>query len=99
MAFTTKGIPDYIYDILNDKADKRILTPYIVELVKNQETNKIILEKLDNIETKIDSISSGVVINKKEPSRSEELKEGTVFKAKEVKKVEVDYKDLEEKDF
>lgn len=88
MTFTTTDIPDEIYEILNDKADKRQLAPYIVELVKTYKSNKLILSKLESIEAKVDGISGGVMIRKKdddEQLKSQQLKKGLVVNASTIK--------------
>lgn len=102
ITFSTADIPDDIYEILSDKADKRKLTPYIVELVETCKLNKLILSKLESIESKVDGISAGVIIRKEENSellKSQQLKEGSVVNANAINGG-IDDDDLEgEKDF
>lgn len=86
--FTTNGIPDDIYEILYDKSKKRILTPYIVELIRESQNTQLVLEKLASLEVKIDGISSGVTIKKEENTKAlelQELQEGSVVEANDVK--------------
>ena len=58
MVINPKDVPNDVYEILNKKASRRALTPFIVELVREKENTKLVLEKLRNIEDKIDRINS-----------------------------------------
>ncbi|MGH4141188.1 hypothetical protein [Clostridium sp.] len=51
---------------------QRALTPYIVEIIRDNQKYKLILEKLDNIESKIDNITLNGT-NKKENGIEEAL--------------------------
>lgn len=85
MVITSRDLPDDVYEILNDKASKRALTAYIIEVVREREKTKLILEKLDSIDKKIDNISLKNVDKKNdiviENIEEEMLTEGTILSA------------------
>ncbi len=62
MAINAKDLPDDVYKILNEKASKRALTPFIIELVRQKENTKLILDKLISIEEKIDNFTLGKMV-------------------------------------
>lgn len=62
MVLNAKDMPDDVYEILNEKAFKRALTPYIVEIIRDNQKYEFILEKLDNVESKIDNITLNGII-------------------------------------
>ncbi|MFL0196058.1 hypothetical protein ACJDU8_10845 [Clostridium sp. WILCCON 0269] len=103
MALNSKEMPDDVYQILNEKALKRNLTSYIIDLVKKEENDKLILERLDNISEYISRISSKVYVksdmedNIIEEKRS--LKEGMIIN--EIKEVtgELDQEDTVDYDY
>lgn len=66
MAINARELPDDVYNILNEKASKRALTPFIIELVRQKENTKLILDKLQSIEEKIIKISLGKIIKGKD---------------------------------
>lgn len=82
MVLNAKDMPDDVYEILNEKAFKRALTPYIVEIIRENQKYKIILEKLDNIESKIDNITLNGTIKKgisiESAATVDELQEGVI---------------------
>ena len=87
MVVNAKELPDDVYKILNEKALKRSLTPFIIELVRDSIKTKFVLERLDKIEFKIDSIinnNNNTVIKEnfsdKINEESNELKEGLIVK-------------------
>ncbi|MBU3093532.1 hypothetical protein KPL35_15850 [Clostridium sp. CF011] len=85
MVVNAKELPDDVYKILNEKALKRSLTPFIIELVKQNMKTDILLEKLNKIESKIDSITYNDAVIKencieKIDEQNEELQEGIIVK-------------------
>lgn len=102
MVIASKDLPDDVYEILNERASKRALTAYIIEVVREREKTKLILEKLDNIDKKIDDISlNNVTIkndNTMENKEDEKLTEGTILS---VDKIEgsIDEEDKTDLDF
>lgn len=102
MALNSEDMPDDVYKILNEKAMKRSLTNYIIELVQENFKTKDLSKKLDLIEDKIDIIlSNGFTLNinaNKNNLEEDLLKEGLLVEAStvvggidETDKVEYDY--------
>jgi hypothetical protein len=83
MVITSKDLPDDVYEILNERASKRALTAYIIEIVRENAKTKLILEKLDNIDRKINNISLKNVTmksdNTAENKEDEKITEGTIL--------------------
>lgn len=83
MVITSKDLPDDVYEILNERASKRALTAYITEIVRESKKTKLILEKLDNIDRKIDNISLKNVTIKSDNTvgnkEDEKITEGTIL--------------------
>lgn len=97
MVLNVKEMPESVYKILNEKASRRNLTPYITELVKKDLSNKLILQKLDLILSKLDHTE--IIDNKiksDENSSKNYLKEGSIID--EIKDIqgEISVDDLEE---
>jgi replicative DNA helicase len=88
MALNSEDMPDNVYKILNEKAMKRSLTNYIIELVQESFKTKDVSKKLDSIEDKIDLIlSNGVTLNinaNKDNLEEDSLKEGMLVEASTV---------------
>ena len=92
-------MPDEVYDILNEKALRRKITPYIIEIVRKTIDDKSLIDKLDAIEAKIDSITSGnIIFNANNTEEEKLLEEGRVVNASKViskiddeDKIECDY--------
>lgn len=104
MVINAKDLPDDIYKILNEKASKRALTPYIIELVRQSMKTNILIEKLDEIEEKIDKITyndEDIKENciEKINKQNEELQEGIIVKNVNEVISEVDESDIIEGDF
>ena len=82
MVLNAKDMPDDVYEILNEKAFKRALTPYIVEIIRDNQKYRLILEKLDDIESKIDNITLNGTIKKENGSEEavtgDDLQEGII---------------------
>ena len=77
-----EDMPDEIYNILNEKALRRKITPYIIEIVQQRLMDKLVLEKLEAIEVKIDGLASGNIKVKSNNNEEEKtLKEGMFVKA------------------
>jgi histidyl-tRNA synthetase len=103
MVLNVREIPEDVYNILNKKALRRNLTPYIVELVKKDLSNKLILEKLDQILNKLDN----VVIKKSSNdskieislSQKSDLEEGSIISNITDVKGEINDEDLDEQDY
>lgn len=102
MAINSKDLPDDIYEIFKDKAAKRALTAYIIELYRDSQNAKLIFEKLDSIDKKIDNISTKQTpIEYKDTEdikNTEDLQEGTIM---QVGRVEgsIDPGDIDGDDF
>lgn len=88
MALNSEDMPDTVYKILNEKALKRNLTSYIIELVEESLKSKEVLKRLDKIENKINNILSknlkfneNEAVNEIAPDSSQEnsLKEGVII--------------------
>jgi hypothetical protein len=102
MVVNAKELPDDVYDILNEKASKRALTPFIIDLVRESIKTNVLLDKLNKIESKIDSITCN---NDKATEENciekinEEMQEGIIVE--NINKVfsEVDESDIQENDF
>ena len=103
MVLNAKDMPDDVYEILNEKAFKRALTPYIVEIIRDNQKYKIILEKLDNIESKIDSITLNGTIKKEIGNESattiDDLQEGVIVENINEVISEIDESDIMDGDF
>jgi hypothetical protein len=84
MAINAKELPDDVYKILNEKACKRALTPFIIELVHQKENIKLILDKLEIIEEKINEITLSKITTPKDTMEEEILEGFVVEKIKEV---------------
>jgi replicative DNA helicase len=102
MALNSEDMPDNVYKILNEKAMKRSLTNYIIELVQESFKTKDVSKKLDSIEDKIDLIlSNGVTLDmntNRDNLEEDSLKEGMLVEAStvvggidEADKVEYDF--------
>jgi hypothetical protein len=103
MVLNAKELPDDVYNILNEKALKRVLTPYIVEIIRDNQKYKLILEKLDNIESKIDDITFNGIIKKEigieESVTFDDLQEGIIVKNINEVISEIDESDIVDGDF
>ena len=103
MVLNAKDMPDDVYEILNEKAFKRALTPYIVEIIRENQKYKIILEKLDNIELKIDNIALNGTIKKEIGIEAavavDELQEGIIVENINEVISEIDESDIIDGDF
>lgn len=88
MALNSEDMPDEVYRILNEKAMKRSLTNYIIELVQDNFKTKDLSKKIDSIESKIDILlSNGLTSNintEKNNLEEESLKEGMLVEASEI---------------
>ena len=56
IALNSEAMPDDVYEILNEKALRRKITPFIIELVQDRIKEKELLEKLDEFATYNDSL-------------------------------------------
>jgi len=103
MVLNAKELPDDVYKILNEKALKRVLTPYIVEIIRDNQKYKLILEKLDNIESKIDDITFNGIIKKEigieETVTVDDLQEGIIVENINEVISEIDESDIVDGDF
>lgn len=103
MVLNAKELPDDIYEILNEKAFKRALTPYIVEIIRDNQKYKLILQKLDNIELKIDNITLNGIIKKEIGIETavtvDDLQEGIIVKNINEVISEIDESDIIDGDF
>lgn len=103
MVLNAKDMPDDVYEILNEKAFKRALTPYIVEIIRDNQKYKIILEKLDNIESKIDNITLNGAIKKEIGIEAavnvDDLQEGIIVENINEVISEIDESDIIDSDF
>ncbi|MES5957431.1 hypothetical protein QCI42_29495 [Bacillus fungorum] len=109
MQLTCKNMPDNVYEILNEKVSKRNLTEYVVDLVQNQNKDqqliRMLMEKLNNIESTLEEMKNGSIVVKPEAEQEKEtnvdeptLSEGTIVEA-EVIEGGIDESDKEEMDF
>ncbi|MEB9421085.1 hypothetical protein P4J12_22505 [Bacillus cereus] len=109
MQLTCKNMPDNVYEILNEKVSKRNLTEYVVDLVQNQNKDqqliRVLMDKLNNIESTLEEMKNGSIVVKPEAEKQEETKineptlsEGTIVEA-EVIEGGIDESDKEEMDF
>lgn len=109
MMLICKNMPDDVYEILDEKSSKRNLTEYIIDLVQNQNKDqqliRILMDKLNNIESSLEEIKSGsIVVQPKIDSHEEKsinepvLSEGTIVEA-EVVEGGIDESDKEDMDF
>ncbi|MBZ9637503.1 hypothetical protein [Clostridium sp. FP1] len=103
MVLNAKYMPDDVYEILNEKALKRALTPYIVEIIRDNQKYKLILEKLDNIESKIDNITFNGITKKEIGIEAavtvDELQEGIIVENINEVISEIDESDIIDGDF
>ncbi|MBU3186802.1 hypothetical protein [Clostridium estertheticum] len=103
MVLNAKDMPDDVYEILNKKAFKRALTPYIVEIIRDNQKYKLILEKLDDIESKIDNITLNGTIKKendiKVAATDDNLAEGIIVENINEVISEMDESDIIDGDF
>ncbi|AND86324.1 hypothetical protein GTH52_15010 (plasmid) [Clostridium tyrobutyricum] len=103
MVLNVREIPEDVYNILNKKALRRNLTPYIVELVKKDLSNKLILEKLDQILNKLDNVVIKKSSNDSEIeislSQKSDLEEGSIISNITDVKGEINDEDLDEQDY
>lgn len=103
MVLNVREIPEDVYNILNKKALRRNLTPYIVELVKKDLSNKLILEKLDQILNKLDNVVIKKSNNDSETeislSQKSDLEEGSIISNITDVKGEINDEDLDEQDY
>jgi len=103
MVLNAKDMPDDVYEILDEKAFKRALTPYIVEIIRDNQKYKIILEKLDNIESKIDNITLNGTIKKEIDIETavtvDDLQEGIIVENINEVISEIDESDIIDGDF
>ncbi|MBD5800178.1 hypothetical protein [Bacillus pseudomycoides] len=98
MALHADNMPEDVYGILNEKANSRQLTAFVVELVQNEKRYEQLLRKLDHVEQRLNLLdtvenkldlllTNGFVpIQKQEDLKMEEpvLQEGKIVNAKEV---------------
>lgn len=88
MALHADNMPEDVYRILNEKANSRQLTTFVVELVQNEKRHEQLLQKLDTVENKLNLLlTNGFVpaqgqgdLKTTEPV----LQEGKIIDAKEV---------------
>ncbi|WP_142334777.1 hypothetical protein, partial [Bacillus pseudomycoides] len=92
------NMPEDVYKILNEKANSRQLTAFVVELVQNEKRYEQLLQKLDNVEQRLNLLNTvenklnllltnGLVpVPKQEDLKTEEpvLQEGKIIDAREV---------------
>ncbi|AMR06412.1 hypothetical protein [Bacillus thuringiensis] len=109
MQLICKNMPDDVYEILDEKSSKRNLTEYVVDLVQNQNKDqqliRMLMEKLNNIESTLHEMKNGSIVVKPEAEKSKETKidepvllEGTIVEA-EIIEGGIDESDKEEMDF
>ncbi|WP_033690823.1 hypothetical protein [Bacillus cereus] len=98
MALSADSMPDDVYMILNEKANSRQLTAFVVELVQNEKHYDQLLKKLDSVEQRLnllDTVESKLdllltngfaLATEQEDNKAEELvlQEGKIIDAKEV---------------
>lgn len=103
MVLNVREIPEDVYNILNKKALRRNLTPYIVGLVKKDLSNKLIIEKLDQILNKLDNVVIKKSNNDSETeislSQKSDLEEGSIISNITDVKGEINDEDLDEQDY
>jgi hypothetical protein len=103
MVLNVREIPEDVYNILNKKALRRNLTPYIVELVKKDLSNKLIIGKLDQILNKLNNIEIKKSDNSSESeialSQKVPLEEGSIIDEIKDIKSEINDEDLDEQDY
>ena len=97
ITLNSEDMPEDVYEILNEKALGRKVTPYIIEIVQQRIKDKSLLDKLEVIEAKIDRISYGNIIMKNNIGE-ESLEEGMLVKVNDVIG-EIDENDKIECDF
>ena len=98
IALNSEAMPDDVYEILNEKALRRKITPFIIELVQDRIKEKELLEKLNVIDAKIDRLTSGNTIIKNSSLEEEVLAEGRLIQAAVVIS-EIEEEDIVEYDF
>lgn len=103
MVLNVREIPEDVYNVLNEKALRRNLTPYIVELVKKDLSNKLIIQKLDEILNKLDNTeikkndnNSNDEIALSEKDTKDSLQEGSIISEIKYVKGEINDEDLED---
>ncbi|RMD00266.1 hypothetical protein D9O40_10570 [Clostridium autoethanogenum] len=103
MVLNVREIPEDVYNVLNEKALRRNLTPYIVELVKKDLSNKLIIQKLDEILNKLDNTeikkndnNSNDEIALSEKDTKDSLQEGSIISEIKDVKGEINDEDLED---
>ncbi|AAK76870.1 MULTISPECIES: hypothetical protein [Clostridium] len=88
MVLNAEAMPKEIYDLLNEKAKSRRLTPYIIELVKKDLSNQKIVSKLDLLSDNVNLILSKLdnikLVKESLDSEDDLLKEGKIVDFKEV---------------
>ncbi|MBO1627996.1 hypothetical protein [Bacillus arachidis] len=98
MALHADNMPEDVYRILNERANSRQLTAFVVELVQNEKRYEQLLQKLDHVEQRLNLLdtvenkldlllTNGFVpTQKQEDLRMEEpvLHEGKIIDAREV---------------
>ncbi|HEK9103484.1 TPA: hypothetical protein SUB30_004966 [Bacillus pseudomycoides] len=98
MALHADNMPEDVYRILNEKANSRQLTTFVVELVQNKKRYEQLLQKLDTVEQRLNLLdtvenkldlllTNGFVpAQKQEDLKMEEpvLQEGKIIDAKVV---------------
>ncbi|EJS63634.1 hypothetical protein CN425_16340 [Bacillus cereus] len=58
MALHADNMPEDVYRILNEKANSRQLTAFIVELVQNEKRYEQLLQKLDTVEQRLNLLDT-----------------------------------------
>ncbi|MDC2867327.1 hypothetical protein [Bacillus sp. BP-3] len=88
MALGADNMPNDVYQILNEKANSRQLTSYVVELVQEKKRYEQLMKKLDTVESKLDLLLTNGFVPKptEQEFKVEEsmLQEGKIIDAKEV---------------
>ncbi|MBY0598954.1 hypothetical protein [Bacillus bingmayongensis] len=98
MALRADNMPEDVYKILNEKANSRQLTAFVVELVQNEKRYEQLLQKLDTVEQRLNLLdtvenkldlllTNGFVpAQRQEDLKTEEpvLQEGKIIDAREV---------------
>ncbi|KEK21850.1 hypothetical protein [Bacillus gaemokensis] len=98
MALRADNMPEDVYKILNEKANSRQLTAFVVELVQNENRYEQLLQKLDHVEQRLNLLdtvenkldlllTNGFVpAQKQEDLKMEEpvLQEGKIIDARKV---------------
>ncbi|HHT7191194.1 hypothetical protein PDN14_27900 [Bacillus cereus group sp. Bc222] len=98
MALHADNMPEDVYRILNEKANSRQLTAFVVELVESEKRYEQLLKKLDTVEQRLNLLDTVenklnllltnefVPVQRQEGLKTEEpiLQEGKIINAKEV---------------